>query len=92
MAVFRVGVEDGEFLAKQFEPVFTEKDIINIDNRNCYVKMLAEGKPVKPFNISTQNLPKGDRDVAGKLKELSYLTYGKERSIIESEINVKYKK
>ena len=92
MAVFRVGVEDGEFLAKQFEPVFTEKDIINIDNRNCYVKMLAEGKPVKPFNIFTQNLPKGDRDVAGKLKELSYLTYGKERSIIESEINAKYKK
>ena len=92
MAVFRVGVEDSEFLAKQFAPVFTEKDIINIDNYNCYIKMLAQGKPVKPFNIFAQNIPKGDRDVAGRLKELSYLTYGQERSIIESEINAKYKK
>jgi hypothetical protein len=92
MAIFRVGVEDGEFLAKQFEPVFTEKDIINIDNYNAYMKMLANGKPVKPFNIMCPNIPKGDRDVAGKLKELSYLTYGQERSIIEDEINQKYKK
>jgi hypothetical protein len=92
MAVFRVGVDDSEFLAKQFAPVFSEKDIINIDNYNAYVKMLAQGKPVKPFNIMCPNIPKGDRDVGGKLKELSYLTYGKERSIIESEINAKYKK
>jgi hypothetical protein len=56
------------------------------------MKMLAEGKPVKPFNIMCPNIPRGDREVAGKLKELSYLTYGKERSIIENEINTKYKK
>ena len=92
IAVYRVGVDDAEFLAKQFEPVFTQKDILNIDNYNCYMKMLAQGKPVKPFNIRVPNIPKGDPDVAGKLKELSYLTYGKERSIIESEINAKYKK
>ncbi len=92
MAVYRVGVEDSEFLAKQFAPIFTEKDIINIDNHNCYMKMLAQGKPVKPFNLLATNIPRGDREVAGRLKELSYLTYGKERSIIESEINAKYKK
>jgi len=92
MAIFRVGVEDSEFLAKQFAPVFTEKDILNIDNYNCYVKMLSKGKTVKPFNIQCPNIPRGNRDAAGKLKELSYLTYGQERSIIESEINAKYKK
>ncbi len=92
MAIYRVGVEDAEFLAKQLEPVFTQKDILNIDNFNCYVKMLAGGKPVKPFNIYAENIPRGDPEVAGKLKELSYLTYGKERSIIEDEINEKYKK
>ncbi|MDR3558078.1 MAG: TraM recognition domain-containing protein [Candidatus Pacebacteria bacterium] len=92
MAVFRVGTEDAEFLAKQFEPVFTQKDIINIDNYNAYVKLLAGGRPVKPFNISTPNIPKGDAVIAGKLKELSYLTYGKDRAEIEAQINEKYKK
>ncbi len=92
MAIFRVGTEDAEFLAKQFEPVFTQKDILNIDNFNAYVKILAKGIPVKPFNIAVPNIPKGDRDIAGKLKELSYLTYGKDRAEIEAQINEKYKK
>ena len=81
-----------EFLAKQFEPVFTQKDILNIDNYNAYVKLLAKGVPVKPFNIAVPNIPKGDTNVAGKLKELSYLTYGKDRAEIEAQINEKYKK
>jgi hypothetical protein len=92
MAVYRVGVEDAEFLAKQFEPVFTQKDIINIDNYNAYVKLLAKGVPVKPFNIAVPNIPKGDSDIAGKLKELSYLTYGKDRAEIEAQIAEKYRK
>jgi hypothetical protein len=92
MAIFRVGTEDAEFLAKQFEPVFTQKDLLNIDNYNAYVKLLAGGRPVKPFNIAVPNIPKGDADVAGKLKELSYLTYGKDRAEIEAQINEKYKK
>jgi len=92
MAVYRVGVEDAEFLAKQFEPVFTQKDILNIDNYNAYVKLLAKGVPVKPFNIAVPNIPKGDANVAGKLKELSYLTYGKDRAEIEAQIAEKYKK
>jgi hypothetical protein len=92
MAVYRVGVEDAEFLAKQFEPAFTQKDILNIDNYNCYVKLLAKGVPVKPFNIAVPNIPKGDADVAGKLKELSYLTYGKDRAEIEAQIAEKYRK
>src|SRR3989344_5722881 len=32
MVVFRVGADDAEFLVKQFDPVFTKTDLINIDN------------------------------------------------------------
>ncbi|MDE2188651.1 MAG: TraM recognition domain-containing protein [Patescibacteria group bacterium] len=92
MAVYRVGVEDAEFLAKQFEPTFTQKDILNIDNYNAYVKLLANGVPVKPFNVRVPNIPRGDADIAGKLKELSYLTYGRDRKDIEEEIAGKYRK
>ncbi|MES2059758.1 MAG: TraM recognition domain-containing protein [Patescibacteria group bacterium] len=92
IASFRVGADDAEYLAKQFEPVFTENDLLNLDNRNCYMKLLSGGRPVRPFSMQTLPPEKGDTGVVEKLKELSYLTYGKERSLIEEEIAVKYRK
>ncbi len=92
IAAFRVGAEDAEYLEKQFSPVFTAKDIMSIDNYNAYLKMLANGKPVKPFNIETMIPPKGNKDIIESIKELSYLKYGKERSLVEEEIMSKYKK
>ena len=90
MAVFRVGAEDAEFLVKQLEPVFTTKDIMNVDNLNAYLKMLSNGKPVRPFSIVEPYPPKGDIEVGDKLKQLSYLTYGKERADVEDSIMEKY--
>jgi hypothetical protein len=92
IASFRVGAEDAEYLEKQFAPVFTASDIMNLDNHNAYIKMLSEGRPVKPFNIEAFPPPQGDASQVSKLKELSYLKFGKERSGVESEIMGKYKK
>ena len=92
MAVFRVGAEDAEFLEKQFAPVFTAKDLMNIDNRNAYLKMLSNGRPVRPFNIETLTPPAGDKENIAKLKELSYLKFGGDRVSIEGEIMRKYEK
>ncbi|MCF7865466.1 MAG: TraM recognition domain-containing protein [Candidatus Pacebacteria bacterium] len=92
MSVFRVGAEDAEFLEKQFEPVFTSNDIMNIDNMNCYVKMLSGGKPVRPFNVEFTWPSKGNPDMVENLKELSYLKYGQDRSLVEDLIMEKYKK
>lgn len=92
IAVYRVGAEDAEYLEKQLSPVFTARDIMNIDNYNAYVKILAHGKPVKPFNIRALTPPQGDKAVAEKLKELSYMKYGRLREEVEGEIMKKYKK
>jgi hypothetical protein len=92
MAVFRVGADDAEYLEKQFAPTFTAKDIINIENRNAYLKILVHGKPVKPFNIETLPPPKGNLEIIEKLKQLSYLTFGRDKHDIEAEIMEKYKK
>ena len=92
IAAFRVGSEDAEFLAKQFEPVFTAQDLVNIDNRNAYVKLLVEGRPVKPFNIETLPPPPGIPSLVEKLKELSYLKFGKSKEEVEAEIISKYSK
>ena len=92
LAVFRVGADDAEYLEKQFSPVFTANDIINIENRNAYVKMLVHGRPAVPFNIETLPPPAGKKEHLDKLKELSYLKFGKARSQIESVIHSKYKR
>ncbi len=90
IAAFRVGAEDAEYLEKQFAPVFTARDIMSIDNRNAYLKMLANGRPVKPFNIETLSPTQGDTTKVDLIKELSYTRYGKDRTTVEQEISTKY--
>jgi len=87
-AVFRVGVQDAEFLVKQFEPTFSENDLINIDNLNAYVKILINGETSKPFNveIGKESWAPGNRELAEKLKEYSREKYGQDRQEIEEEI------
>ncbi len=86
--VMRVGVQDAEFLVKQFEPIFGENDLQNIDNFNGYVRLLVNGQTSRPFNmkISTASWNGGDKDLAAKLKEYSRTKYGMDRQVIEDEI------
>ena len=90
MAVFRVGFEDAEFLEKQFAPVFTTNDLINLDNYNAYVRLLSSGRTTKPFNIATLAPEKGNIAQVDKLRELSSLMFGRPRADVEAEIMKKY--
>ncbi|MES2931415.1 MAG: DUF87 domain-containing protein [Patescibacteria group bacterium] len=90
MAVFRVGQEDGEFFGKLFEPTFKASDFTNIENRNAYVRMLANGVPQKPFSMKTLNLSEGTLAQVDDLRELSYLTYGRDRATVEASIRARY--
>jgi hypothetical protein len=92
IAALRVSAEDAEFLEKQFSPVFTAKDIMNIDNMNVYLKMLSDGKPVKPFSVEFTWAKGGNKEVVNNLKELSYFKFGQDRRVVEEEIARKYKK
>lgn len=92
IASFRVGAEDAEYLEKQFAPVFSTQDIMSIDNFNGYLKILANGRPVKPFNIETLPPPNGNRSIIESIKELSYLKYGRDKTVVEQEIMLKYRK
>ena len=92
MIAFRVGSEDGEFLEKQFAPTFTADDLMNIDNRNAAAKILVNGRPEKPFNIETVAPDISDPSKVEKLKELSYLTYGRARADVEEAVNARYNK
>jgi hypothetical protein len=91
MVVHRVSPENAEVFAKQFAPTFTPDDIIKQENFNCYIKMLVNGVPVKAFNSHTPFPSRGNADTAEKIKELSYLKYGRPREQVEQEITARYK-
>ena len=92
ICAFRVGVDDAEYLKNQFEPVFTANDLMNIDNHNAYLKMLVDGRPAKPFSIETLPPAPAKLEVAENLKQLSHLTYGRDRDEVEEEIRARYNK
>lgn len=91
MAVFRVSTEDASFLENKFKPTFTASDIMKLDNYNAYVSMLVNGQPVKAFNMQTIAPVAGNIEIVDKIKELSYLKYGRLREEVEEEIMEKYK-
>ena len=92
IAAFRVGSDDAEYLEKQFAPIFTAQDLMNIDNRQAYLKLLVLGRPVTPFNIEILPPVKSDGAKVDELKELSYSKYGANRDEVEAMIMAKYKK
>ncbi|MFA5871648.1 MAG: type IV secretion system DNA-binding domain-containing protein [Parcubacteria group bacterium] len=83
---FRVGAEDAEFLQKQYEPVFDANDLMNVDNRNCFMKLLINSQVASPFNMKTYPPTKGNPQIAEAIKELSKLKYGRNRDIVNEEI------
>ncbi len=89
---YRVGAEDAEYLEKQFGPTFSANDLMNIDNLNCYAKLLIDGKPARPFNIEVPFPPDVDKSHLEQLKQLSNLKYGRDRAEIEEEVARKYRK
>jgi len=92
IATFRVGAEDAKFLETQYAPRFAQKDIMNIENYNFYIKMLNNGVPVEPFNVHLMPYQKYDLSRVEQIKQLSFLKYGKDRAEIEAEIMTNFKK
>jgi hypothetical protein len=90
MAIHRVSPENAEVFEKQLSPVFKAEDIIKLQNLNCYIKMLVGGVPVKAFNSVTPFPPRGSAELAEKMKEISYMKYGRPRDEVEAEIMSRY--
>ena len=84
---FTIGVEDAEYMAKEFEPVFNRQDLTNVPAYNAYISIMIDGTESKPFNIKTlYNPDPGSAEVAKSIIQLSRLKFGKDREIVEKEI------
>ncbi len=91
LAAFRVGVTDANYLQHEFQPVFTESDLINVDRFNAYVKTIVNGEPVPPFSMDlTRDLTSEKQienpRVAELIRELSRLKYGVDVASVDANI------
>ena len=92
LASFRVGVTDANYLQHEFQPVFNESDLINVDRFNCYMKTIVSGEPVQPFSLDTTKdivaeKAMENQRVSELIKELSRLKYGRDINQIEKSIS-----
>ena len=53
MLVFRVGAYDAEVLEKEFAPVFTAEDLVNLGLRQIYLKLMINSVTSSPFSATT---------------------------------------
>jgi len=83
---FRIGVKDAEIVAKQFAPVFSEYDLINVPAFNAYIKLLIDNHNPPAFNMKTLERSKQKESYVKEIKELSRLKYGRDRNVVENEI------
>lgn len=87
MLCFKIGAQDAEYMAKEFSPVFSEQDLINIANFQAYIKLNIDNATSRAFSMSTVYDPsKGDTEAAEAFRQLSRLKYAREKSFVEREI------
>jgi hypothetical protein len=89
---FRVGVADASYLQHEFQPDFSENDLLNIERFNAYVKTIVNNEPVPPFSLDLvkdmaeeKNLE--NLELAKNIIELSRLKYGRDKALVETEIS-----
>jgi len=89
---FRVGVTDASYLQREYQPVFGESDLINIERFHTYMKTIVDNEPVPPFSVDhTKDMKKykaeANEKVAKAIIQLSRLKFGRPRELVEAEIN-----
>ena len=96
MISFRVGVTDAAYLQREFQPIFGESDLINIERFHIYMKTIVGNEPVPPFSVDLTKDPKKLKELANPkiaqaIVQLSRLKYGRPRDLVEAEVSQRAK-
>jgi len=84
--VGRIGIDDAEFLEKEFAPVFTSFDLMNVPMFQWNTKLLIDNTVARPFVTKSPMPVTGNAKLAAAIKQLARLKYGRDRAIVEQEI------
>ncbi|MFH1670508.1 MAG: type IV secretion system DNA-binding domain-containing protein [Patescibacteria group bacterium] len=91
MMFYKIGPQDAEVCAKEMAPVFSDQDLVNMDAFKGAMRLSIDGKPSRPFSIEVPRpwldttYPK-DPQASEAFKQLSRLTYGRQREFVDREI------
>ncbi|MFH0831113.1 MAG: type IV secretion system DNA-binding domain-containing protein [Parcubacteria group bacterium] len=97
LLTYRVGAQDSEVLEKEFEPVFSANDIVNLGFAQAYIKATTQRTPLPAFSLQIPapwEITQAGRvrpKVAAALKQLARLKYGRDRAVVEQEIAARSK-
>lgn len=84
---YRIGVPDAELLEKEFSPIFTARDLNNIERFNAYVKLLVDNTPQRPFSMEiAKDASPSSPEVGHRVKQQSRHYFGRERGLVDAEI------
>lgn len=87
MITFRVGAYDAEILEKEFAPVFTAEDLVNLGLRQVYLKLMIDSVTSHPFSATTiPPIPQPPVSYVSEVVEFSRKTYAKPRGEVEKTI------
>jgi hypothetical protein len=88
MITFRIGADDAELFEKQFSPIFTAEDIVNLGKFQVYLSLMIDGIGSRPFSaLSLPPVERPENSYLNQVIEASRRQYAKERTIVEQEIN-----
>jgi len=80
---FRVGADDAGVLAQEYNPIFKERDIINLGMREFYCKMSVNGEIREAFSGRTMDAPKITKSYVEEIIANSRKTYCERRVDVE---------
>jgi len=89
LILFRIGAADAEELVKEFMPIFTQEDIVNLPKYEMYLKLMIDGISSDPF--SARGLPPLTKDEETgneeKIIKVSRERYASKRDVVEDKIH-----
>ena len=81
---FRVGADDASHLAGEYNPIFKERDIINLGVREFYCKMSVDGEIREAFSGRTLSVPQMKESYVPEIIANSRSLYCKKRTEVET--------
>lgn len=90
MMNFKIGATDAEYMAKEYAPLLSEQDVINIANYSAYMKLNIDNTTSRPFSVTTiwDETGKSDK-IAELIKQYSRLKYGRKREFVDQEVTAR---
>ncbi len=87
MMAFRVGAYDAEVLEKEFSPTFLAPDLVNLGQRQIYLKLMIDSVSSQPFSaITMPPIPEPEVSHRDRAVALSRAQFSQPREEVEKNI------